>query len=90
MSIPIINIRKTLPAVTDAFTTPNNKFIITLENNRIMVYNLDRGKIDKKEIYKDDIKNPVAIMTEWSTGDYTNTWQKFISTLGGTNGEIIK
>ena len=55
-----------------------------------MVYNLDRGKIDKKEIYKDDIKNPVAIMTEWSTGDYTNTWQKFISTLGGTNGEIIK
>lgn len=90
LSIPIINIRKTLPAVTDAFTTPNNKFIITLENNRIMVYNLDRGKIDKKEIYKDDIKNPVAIMTEWSTGDYTNTWQKFISTLGGTNGEIIK
>lgn len=90
LSIPIVNIRKTLPSVTDAFTTPNNKFIITLENNRIMVYNLDRGKIDKKEIYKDDIKNPVAVMTEWSTGEFTNTWQKFISTLGGTDGETIE
>ena len=29
-------------------------------------------------------------MTEWSTGEFTNTWQKFISTLGGTDGETIE
>lgn len=88
LSIPLANIRKKLPGVKDAFTSPNNKFLITLENNAVMVYTLNRGQIEKNEVYRDELSKPTAVMTEWSVGDFTSTWQKFLDTLGGKSGKI--
>lgn len=88
LSIPMTSIKNSLPNVKDAFTSPNNKILITLENNLIKVYNIEKGKIDAKPIYSLEVNKARVVMTEWSIGNYTNIWEKYIKSLGGNHEQI--
>ena len=88
LSIPMTSIKNSLPNVKDAFTSPNNKILITLENNLIKVYNIEKGKIDAKPIYSLEVNKARVVMTEWSIGNYTNIWGKYIKSLGGNHEQI--
>lgn len=78
--IPFSEIKKEIPNVRDAFISPNNKFLITLENNYLRVYNIKNGRIIKKFIYEKEVNsNSTPIMAEWALGRYSELWQRKIS-----------
>lgn len=78
--IPMSEIKKDLPLVRDVFISPNNRFLITLEENYLKVYNIKNGKLDKNSIYEKELKqDSFPIMSEWSIGRYSQIWQRKIS-----------
>lgn len=78
--IPMSEIKKDLPLVRDAFISPNNRFLITLEENYLKVYNIKNGSLDSNAIYEKELKDDsTPIMSEWSIGRYSQIWQRKIS-----------
>lgn len=74
--VPMPEIKKSLPEVRDAFTSPNNRFLITLEEGHIKVYNIVEGKISLKPIRVIQIDDSAeTVMTEWSIGRYVELWK---------------
>lgn len=77
LSIPMAELRKFHSRIKDAFISPNNHFLITLENNKIRIYNIVDGKINPKVVFERDIeKDAQTIMTEWAIGKYADLWQE--------------
>lgn len=80
LTIPMSEIKKEIPQVRDAFISPNNRFLITLENDKLRVYNIENGKLNNKIIYERDLMpSATPIMSEWSIGRYSQIWQRKIS-----------
>ena len=60
----------------DALFSPNQEILFGLEENRISVYNIDNGEVNKnptREIYLP--KNAKIVMTEWALGQFVDQWQ---------------
>ncbi|MDO5715034.1 MAG: hypothetical protein Q4P25_00465 [Tissierellia bacterium] len=80
LAIPMTELRKFHSTIDDAFISPNKRFLITLENNKLKIYNILNGKIVSSPLYERDIeKNGETIMTEWAIGKYADQWQSEIS-----------
>lgn len=80
LTIPYSELKKEISGIKDAFISPNNRFLITLENKRLRVYNIVNGKIDKNYIYETEMDpTAVPVMTEWAIGRYSEIWQHKIS-----------
>lgn len=78
--IPMSEIKKEIPQARDAFISPNSKFLITLENNKLKVYNIENGKINNKSIYEKELMPYTdPVMSEWAIGRYSQIWQRKIS-----------
>lgn len=74
--VPVADIKQKLPNVIDAFTSPNNRFLITLEEGFIRVYNIEEGKINTKPVKEVKIdKGAQPVMTEWAIGRYVDLWK---------------
>lgn len=81
LNIPMPDIRNFNSNVKDGFVSPDNNFLITLENNMIKIYNIKGGSIEPQTIFEREIGNDATtIMTEWATGKYANDWQEVLST----------
>lgn len=80
MTLSMQEIRRTIPNVEDAFITPNNKFLIVLENNEILIYNIENGKINEKIISQIKIpKDSKVVMTQYAIGRNSKLWEKQLS-----------
>lgn len=67
------------PNITDAFGSPDGKFIVAINKNSLSIYELEDGKLNIKPIDTIDINNDeVAIMGEWATGDFVSLWNKAV------------
>jgi len=81
LNIPMADIKNFKSSIKDGFVSPDNNFLITLENNKIKIYNINEGNIVAEPIFERDIGNDATtIMTEWATGRYANEWQEVLST----------
>ncbi|WP_039856626.1 hypothetical protein [Peptoniphilus sp. oral taxon 386] len=81
LSIPMSEIKEKFPNVKDAFISPNNRFLITMEIESLKVYNIINKEINPNVIYEIKIpKNSETIMTQWSMGKYSQMWDKEMST----------
>lgn len=80
LSIPMADIKKFHTKIRDAFISPDNKYLITLENTMIKIYNIENGNIIKNPIFEREIGEETSvIMSQWSIGKYSNLWQKEIT-----------
>ncbi|WP_148466252.1 hypothetical protein [Peptoniphilus harei] len=80
INIPMAQIKNFKSSIKDGFVSPDNNFLITLENNYLRIYNISEGKILPNPIFEREIgKEASTIMTEWATGRYANIWQDELS-----------
>ncbi|MDO5713436.1 MAG: hypothetical protein Q4Q07_03285 [Tissierellia bacterium] len=75
--VPMSQVKELLPNARDAFTSPNNRFLITLEEDKIKVYNIEEGVINPQSVKEVDIdSSSETVMTEWAIGRYVKLWKK--------------
>lgn len=80
INIPMAQIKNFKSSIKDGFVSPDNNFLITLENNYLRIYNIKEGKILPQHIFEREIGEEAStIMTEWATGRYANIWQDELS-----------
>ena len=80
INIPMAQIKNFKSSIKDGFVSPDNNFLITLENNYLRIYNIEDNKINPSAIFEREIGNEAStIMTEWATGRYSNIWQQELS-----------
>lgn len=65
--------------ITDAFSSPDGKFIIAINKNSLDVYEIKDGKLSVEPIQTINLnKDEVAVMGEWATGDFVSLWNKAV------------
>lgn len=80
LGIAFTDLKNFHSSIRDAYITPNNKFLITLENNLIRVYNINDKIIEKTPIMEKEIDQKTSvIMSEWAVGSHAKKWQMDIS-----------
>ena len=80
INIPMTQIKSFKSGIKDGFVSPDNNFLITLENNYLRIYNISEGRIISSPIFEREIGDEAStIMTEWATGRYANIWQDELS-----------
>lgn len=80
LPIPMNEIKKFHSRIKDAFISPDNKFLITLENDMLKIYNIENGDIIENPLFEREIgDNADIIMSQWAMGRYSRLWQKEIS-----------
>ena len=67
------------PSITDAFSSPNENFVVAITDKSVEIYELKNGKINDEptEIIKLS-KDETAIMGEWAIGDFVPLWNKAV------------
>ena len=79
LKIPFANIKEKLPWINDAFISPNGRFLITMENEYIKVYNIDGNKIETTPILEEKIpEKSTTIMIQWAIGRFVANWEEKI------------
>ncbi len=85
LAISWSELEKTIPRLQDAYSSPNNEFIIAKTDSKLLLYGIENGKLLDGEAIKimDLSENTSIIMTEWATGRYTNLWEAEVINSGG-------
>ncbi len=77
LSISTSELQKEFPEMKDCFISPNNKFLIVVENSKIVIYNIIGGRVSDEPLYEIELdKNYSIIMSEWAIGRYTDLWER--------------
>ena len=80
LNIPMTDLKKFNSKIKDAFISPDNKYLITLENTMLKIYNIGNGNIISNAIFEREIgQDTSVIMSQWSMGRYSKLWQKEIT-----------
>ena len=67
------------PNIIDAFSSPDGKFIVTINKSSLSIYKVQDGKLDVDPVDVIDLdNNEVAVMGEWATGDFVSLWNKAV------------
>lgn len=75
--IPWNLIKSTVPDAKDAYTAPNNKFALIMNDENIFVYNIKNNMIQPAPVSKINIKpGEEVIMAEWATGAFIYKWDE--------------
>lgn len=77
LTIPWNKLEGEIPNLLDAYSSPNNEFVIAKTERKLLLYGLENGNLmDKNPIKIVDLpKNSTVVMTEWATGRYTGLWE---------------
>lgn len=83
--IPWNIIKKQIPMALDAFSSPNNEFIVIETSSHLLIYTTVDGDLD---INNPDARiklpyNSSIIMSEWAVGRYSNIWENEVIKKGG-------
>ena len=80
LNIPMTDLKKFNSKIKDAFISPDNKYLIILENTMLKIYNIGNGNIVSNAIFEREIgQDTSVIMSQWSMGRYSKLWQKEIT-----------
>lgn len=64
------------PGAEDAFSAPNNKFLIVQTKDSILIYDVENNKMGERPSLTIPLKEgEKAIMAEWGTGIYMQKWE---------------
>ncbi|KEH89155.1 hypothetical protein [Clostridium novyi] len=68
-------IKKKIPDALDAYSSPDKNFVVVLTNSKVLIYNIINNDLASSPIETLNLrKNEVAVMSQWATGSYVNTW----------------
>ena len=75
--IPWKTLKRELPGIKDAFTSPNKRIALILTEQGLLIdeiqsFKINNAPLDIIEMYNDD----QIIMAEWCIGDYVDNWEK--------------
>ncbi|AOR22557.1 hypothetical protein [Clostridium taeniosporum] len=75
--IPWKTLKRELPDIKDAFTSPNERIALILTEKGLLIYEIENSKINNAplDIINMD-HNDQIIMAEWCIGDYVDNWAK--------------
>ncbi len=91
LAIPYEIIKLNVPNVVDVFSSPNNDFIVTVTQDKLVIYLIDEDDINRIPIASIPLeKEFTIIMSEWATGRYPNIWQKILIEQGASEVEVQK
>ncbi len=69
------DIKDNVPEALDAFTSPNGDIALIMTKRSILVYGIEKGKLDLMPLKRIPLKdNEKPIMAEWATGKYLSSW----------------
>ena len=75
--IPWNLIKSAIPDAIDAYTAPNNKFALIINEDNISVYNIKNNMLQPSPLSKIDIDpGEEVIMAEWATGSFIYKWDE--------------
>lgn len=75
--IPWNLIKSTVPDAKDAYTAPNNKFALIINEENISIYDIKNNMIQPTPVSKINIKQgEEVIMAEWATGSFIYKWDE--------------
>ena len=68
-------IKKKIPDALDAYSSPDKNFVVVLTSSKVLIYNIINNDLAPSPIETLNLrKNEVAVMSQWATGSYVNTW----------------
>ena len=75
LALPFNTIKKELNYVKDAFTSPNHRYLICIQEGNLKIYEINYGKIDSEVLVEKFIGlDSDVIMAEWAVGSYAGLW----------------
>lgn len=90
-AIPFEVIKLNVPNVIDAFSSPNEDFIVIVTNDELVIYLIEEYDINRSPVARIAIEDEFTIvMSEWATGRYPNIWQKIMIEQGASELEVEK
>lgn len=77
------DVKAVIPEALDIFESPNSDFAIIVTKNYISVHQIVNNELYSTPKAKIAIgETDSIIMSEWATGDYTEKWDRTISSMG--------
>jgi len=77
------DVKAAVPEALDIFESPNSDFAIVVTKNNISVHKIVNNVLYSAPMAKISIgETDSIIMSEWATGDYTEKWDRTISSMG--------
>ncbi len=75
--IPWKTLKRELPGIKDAFTSPNKRIALILTEKALLIDEIENYKINNVPLDIIDMnENDEIIMAEWCIGDYVDNWEK--------------
>ena len=67
-------LKKAIPELTDAFTSPHGDTTILIAGSRLLVFNVSEGKLGAKLLDADFPAGSTPVMEQWALGVRVKTW----------------
>lgn len=75
-------IKKRVPNALDAYSPPNEKFVIVLTKSKILIYTVTNNILAKNPLKSIPLKdNESVVMSQWATGKYVKNWDNQVTSL---------
>ena len=82
--MPWTNVKDKVPRALDVYTSPNKDIAIVFTKSEILIYNIHGNELSSYPREKLKLeKGEIAIMTEWATGQYVESWENTFKTVMG-------
>ncbi len=81
-------IKTHVPEAVDAFSSPDQKYLVVFTPANVLGYSLEEGKIPVQPSLHLSISQPVnVIMAEWTEGQYVENWSQELESLSPKPGK---
>ena len=82
LSVPWTNVKDKVPRALDVYTSPNKDIAVVFTKSEILIYNIHGNELSSYPREKLKLeKGEIAIMTEWATGQYVESWENTFKTV---------
>jgi hypothetical protein len=81
------SIQNSFSDATDAFESPNGKFLVVFQSGDLTVYQLKNGKIGVVVARRRLHENEYAVMAQWAMGPHVALWDQAVSRVLNSSSE---
>ncbi|MCK9267645.1 MAG: hypothetical protein M0P14_02900 [Alkaliphilus sp.] len=84
LSVPWTNVKDKVPRALDVYTSPNKDIAVVFTKSELLIYNIHGNELSSYPREKLKLeKGEIAIMAEWATGQYVESWENTFKTVMG-------
>ena len=76
-------IKDRVPNALDAVTSPTSRIAIVMTSNKLLVYEIKNGELDREPLQTIMLKDGESmVMAEWASNEFTDSWSKAFKSHG--------